>query len=271
MSKKVLIIIGSVLVVALVGVAVFFGLNANNSSTPEPKPTPTVEPEKPEAPNPDNAKKVEDESRSGDLEIAIKMFPNTEALGEYSKEDISLALYYYTTFNNQALNDPYLMFGQWGEENFPREYIDNKYKMYFSPEGYLPISVALDEYKKGDDLDSEAGKILAKVFNFIDLDPETKPLDGCLEGTNENCFPEKIKYGNLDYWLSEDGKELIITQTVNVSMRFNIVSGGTGVIKRDYTITAVMSPNPESDKEYYTPGWLIVDTYNGLYNEGTLE
>lgn len=255
MSKKILIIVGSVIVVVAAAVGVFLGLNANNGSDSS-KSKETI---KIEAPKEEAVVTVDSLQKQ-----AAEMFPDVKAIGDFSKQDVQDALLTSNMYASAAYNNPYFIQGRWVEEDLSISGLDNSLRKFLSNNGQAVFVNSVETFNTATDKET---RMKAWDFLYANMninwfkDTKYSATDACLEKVS--FCTQDYNISDMKYDLSPQGDKIKVDFVVSITNFAKDTSTGQEVSsKRTYTVQHVLSPNVDKVQGNYS--FLIDELYSGM-------
>jgi hypothetical protein len=256
-NKKFIIALGSMILVAvliIVGVVVLGKKDVEKPSlltpTPSSSATPTIQPLPSDFPKDSTSGPTEptEVTEDDELSAAQEAFPDVHATNKHTKEQVQLAMYAAMTYSGKAVNDRYLLSGDFVKDGFPQEYYDNIYRSSFTAIGYSFISQAISDIQSGDETRKFDGlSTLQQLTNFETIgDSGYKQTEDCIK--NGNCLynptgGNPITYSDFTYDAVEaDDRIMVKFETTSQPLYVN-TDGVEQHLNNTYTWTLYMAPN----------------------------
>lgn len=233
MNKKVTTLIG----VALLTTLTLTG--CSNTETTQPVSTPQATIKADTEPKGNN-------SSSTQLALAQQMFPDVEAQGEWSKDDVQLAFYTAYSYVNGAIAQPYFADGEFVKANFPSQDFDAIMRQYFSSNGYADIYGAISSATSPDETISiPAKQTLMRVANIISMGDTYHVSEDCVK-LGKGCFVDnKAQIGDITTTGTNSKGQLVIEFPVNISTIVFDNNNKEQHIDREYSVVLYMTKNIE--------------------------
>lgn len=215
------------------------GCVGNEEPVPTPEPTETFNEETPvvegEAP-----------TAEGQRAIAAEMWPDVEAIGDYSKEDVQLSLYTAYMYGTAAFEDPYWVSGAFAESDFDTATFELSMRRYFSANGWVRFHEALELVHLEDQAARSEGInwLIRNVFLVSLRGSDFVAPEGCTEYAAP-CFDEPVNFSNWNYYTDANGN-LIVSYKVTGSATFKTPQGQSHTVQREYNVKMLMTQNEEA-------------------------
>lgn len=286
-NKKFIIALGSMILVAvliIVGVVVLGKKDVEKPSllnpTPSSSATPTGQATPPDDfPEVEPTETAEPTEMSGDDELSSAQFsfPDVHATNKHTKEEVQLAMYAAMVYSGKALNDQYLLSGDFVTDGYPQEYYDNLYRGSFTTTGYSFVVQALTNIKSDDENKKTEGfNLLQQLTNYETIgDSGYKQTDDCVE--NGNCLynptgGSPITYSDFAYD-AVDADDRIMVQFETTSKPLYVNSDGVEKhLNNVYTWTLYMAPSDSPvDFNAGNTTWVIDGFSIGVAKKGFSE
>lgn len=197
-----------------------------------------------------------------ELEEAKKAFPNVEAEGSISKEDIQLAALSATRYVNSIYNSGYLANGSWIKNGGDSQELAKIYGKDWSDSYRVRIESLVDGTKTGSNEEqTAAAKELLRHFFFYDNSGMTLP-DDCSDnnvGVASCLVGEKLVFDSeTTYQVNNETGAVYINVLFTANVKF-VKDGVQGVTPVKYDVQLEMIKNPYPDVENFRYAYIVND------------
>lgn len=197
-----------------------------------------------------------------ELEEAKKAFPNVEAEGSISKEDIQLAALSATRYVNSIYNSGYLANGSWIKNGGDSQELAKIYGKDWSDSYRVKIESLVDGTKTGSNEEqTAAAKELLRHFFFYDNSGMTLP-DDCSDnnvGVASCLVGEKLVFDSeTTYQVNNETGAVYINVLFTANVKF-VKDGVKGVTPVKYDVQLEMIKNPYPDVENFRYAYIVND------------
>lgn len=197
-----------------------------------------------------------------ELEEAKKAFPNVEAEGSISKEDIQLAALSATRYVTSIYNSGYLANGSWIKNGGDSQELAKIYGKDWSDSYRVKIESLVDNTKTGSNEEqTAAAKELLRHFFFYDNSGMTLP-DDCSDnnvGVASCLVGENLVFDSeTTYQVNHETGAVYINMLFTANVKF-VKDGVQGVTPVKYDVQLEMIKNPYPDVENFRYAYIVND------------
>jgi hypothetical protein len=216
---------------------------------------PTTDPVPAETTSPEDFPEPVAVTNELELSSAAEAFPDVNATGSYTKEEVQLALLTATSYMSTAVTLPYFVDGSLVKDGYPVDKIELYLKNYFSYTTWAQMKEQfIDKLSttSGDEFSAAALDFYSVAYYFGVTSNVTLPQE-CIEF--QNCTPGGPQLTNIAYDEGVDG-ELIVSADITSNPVY-IVDGVEGSVNVNYSMRLGMERSELADFENGMPTFVI--------------